>query len=81
MSNRHKASNYPVSDEFITWAESLAGLLTKLETKYGGVHVMLEDAGWDQGRTQHAASLVADLAMHLERIRKEMVAHANETPF
>jgi len=81
MNKRGKVSSYPVSDEFITWAESLAGLLTKLETKYGGMAAMLENAGWDQGRTQHANNLVADLALHLERIRKEMVSHANETPF
>jgi hypothetical protein len=75
------ASRYSVSDEFVAWTESLAGGLTSLEKKHGSVASMIEDPKWDQGRTQYATDLISDLIVHLERIRREMVSHANETPF
>jgi hypothetical protein len=79
--SRSKKSEHPVSDEFLVWAESLAGLLTTLETKHGGASAMIESRGWDQGRTQYALGLISDLAKHIERVRKEMSDHANEKPF
>jgi len=79
--SRGKKSEHPVSDEFLAWAESLAGLLTTLETKHGGASAMIESRGWDQGRTQYATALISDLIVHLERIRTEMVSHADEKPF
>ncbi len=76
-----KQSSFRVSDEFLSWAESLAGLLTTIETKHGGADSMIEDPQWDQGRTPYAISLIFDLHLHLERIQREMVTHVSARPF
>jgi hypothetical protein len=68
-------TKYGASDEFVSWAESLSGLLTTIDTKYGGAECMLERADWDESRTEYALQLVRDLRVHLQRLEEEMVSH------
>ena len=50
---------FPASDDFIAWAQSLSGLLTKMRTEFGSMGEMIESPGWDEGRTHYALSRMA----------------------
>jgi hypothetical protein len=72
-----KTDAHPVSSDFIARIESIAGLMTKVETEYGGVSEMLESPEWDEGKTTYALRLVADIRRQLERLDEEMKNHAS----
>lgn len=69
---------FPASDEFIVWAQSLSGMLTTMNTTYGGIAEMVEHPDWDEGKTQYALSLIKSLHVHLERIDLELTNHVRE---
>ena len=70
--------DFPISRTFLTWAESLSGFMTTIESKYGGVEQMLDAPGWDQGKTQYARELVCNLHRHLGKLKREMEQHGTE---
>jgi hypothetical protein len=59
---------FPASDEFIVWAQSLSGMLTRIRTEYGGVDQMLEHPDWDEDKTPYVVQLVKSLHEHLGEI-------------
>ncbi len=69
---------FPASDEFIVWAQSLSGLLTKIRTEYGSMPEMVESPEWDEGRTHYALSLIKSLNKQLTQIEEELTAHVSE---
>ena len=73
-----RARKFPASDEFIAWAQSLSGMLTKLRTEYGSVAEMVEHPAWDEGRTQYALSLIKSLHNHMAQIDAELSRHVKE---
>lgn len=75
-----RASQYPISDEMVVWAESLAGMLTKIETRYEGTSEMIECPEWDSGRTDYFVSLLGDVREHVNRIHAELVEHVSQKP-
>ena len=68
-------SNYPASDAFVVWLQSISGMLTKMKAEYGSMPEMLECPGWDEGRTAHVAALVKALHGHIRRIDMEIAQH------
>lgn len=72
---------YPLSAEFVQWAESVAGMLTKIETQHGGIYEMMERPQWDESATGYAIELVGDLMRHLGELHKEMSDHVSQKPF
>lgn len=66
---------YPASDEYVIWAQSLSGMLTKIKTTYGGIGEMVEHRDWDEGKTQYFLQLVKGLHRHLKSIDKELSDH------
>lgn len=72
---RDVSTEFVVSNEFILWAESLAGLLTKVDTTFGGVSKMLESPHWDKGRTNYAIEIIARLKGQIHKIHTEMSEH------
>jgi len=66
---------HSVSNSYIRWAESLAGMLTTIKIEHGGVGPMLESAGWDDGKTDYALRLTLALRDSVTRIAKEMQDH------
>ena len=71
-------TRFPASDEFIVWAQSLSGMMTKIRTEYGSVSAMVEHPAWDEGKTEHALSLVKSLRTHLSKIDRELSNHVEE---
>jgi|GEM_PF-1837208 len=69
---------YTASDEFITWAQSLSGMLTSIRTNFGSVGEMLESSEWNENRTLYALALVKSLHQHLNEIDKEFSRHVRE---
>jgi hypothetical protein len=74
-------SRHSASDEVVTWIESLAGLLMKIDTTYGGVAEMLERPDWDAGRTAYAKQLLDGLCDRLQQVRQEFQDHVAEKLF
>jgi hypothetical protein len=70
MTARHAAS-----DEFLVWAQSLSGMLTRLRTRYGSVEEMLEHPDWDEGKNEYLLQLIRLLHMDLGKMAEEMGAH------
>jgi len=73
-----RARKFPASDEFIVWAQSLSGMLTKLSTEYGGIAEMVEHRAWDEGKTQYAMALIHSLHRHIAQIDAELSCHVKE---
>lgn len=71
-------TKFTASDQFIAWAHSLSGMLTKVRTKYGGVAEMVEHQMWDESQTEYALSLVRSLREQLAQIETELSSHVNE---
>lgn len=69
---------FPASDEFITWAQSLSGMLTTIRTRFGSMPEMVESHEWDEGRTQIALSLITSLKARLAQIEKELADHVSD---
>ena len=69
------AKQYPASDEFIVWAQSLSGMLTKLRTEYGSMAEMVECPQWDRARTDFALKLLKTLRTHVTKAEKELANH------
>jgi hypothetical protein len=69
---------FAASDEFIAWAQSLSGMLTKLRTEYGSIAEMVEHPAWDEGKTEYAMSLVKSLRKHLSKMDTELSSHVEE---
>jgi hypothetical protein len=72
------AQKFPASDEFIVWAHSLSGMLTRIRSDFGTVAEMVEHPAWDEGKTRYALSLVKSLHNHLAQIDEELSTHVNE---
>jgi hypothetical protein len=72
------AKNFPASDEFIAWAQSLSGMLTNIRTEYGGIAEMVEHPAWDEAKTQFAVALIKSLHSHLAQIDAELTNHVQE---
>ena len=61
-----RSRKYAASDEFIVWAQSLSGMLTKMKTEYGTIAEMVEHSAWDEGRTHYALALIQSLHGQLD---------------
>jgi hypothetical protein len=66
---------FPASDEYVVWAQSLSGMLTKLKTAYGSISEMVEHPEWDEGKTLHFLQLIKGLNRHLSAVDKELSEH------
>jgi hypothetical protein len=71
------AKRYPVSDEFIVWAQSLSGMLTKMRTEYGSISEMVERSDWDGSKTDLALKLLKTLRTNLTKVEKELTSHVD----
>jgi hypothetical protein len=71
------SNRYPASDEFIVWAQSLSGMLTKMRTEYGSVAEMVEGPDWDEAKTDLALKLLKTLRTNLVKVEKELANHVN----
>ena len=69
---------FTASDSFISWAQSLSGLLTTIRTEYGSMPEMVESPAWDEGRTMVALNLVKSLGSQLAKVETELENHVNE---
>ena len=72
------ARQFPASDDFIAWAQSLSGLLTKMRTEFGSMSEMVEHPAWDESRTQYALSLIGSLQKQLTQVHEELKTHVSE---
>jgi hypothetical protein len=72
-----KRKQYPASDEFIVWAQSLSGMLTKMRTEYGSVSEMVERPEWDDAKTDLALKLLKTLRTNITKVEKELASHVN----
>lgn len=72
------AGKFPASDEFIAWAQSLSGLLTKIRTEFGSMSEMAEHPAWEESRTQYALSIVGSLQKQLTQVHEELATHVSE---
>ena len=43
-------TQFTASDDFIVWAQSLSGMLTKMRTEYGSTQELLEHPDWDEAK-------------------------------
>jgi hypothetical protein len=68
---------HPASDEFIVWAQSLSGMLTKMRTEYGSISEMVERPEWDGAKTDLALKLLKTLRTNLTKVEKELASHVN----
>jgi hypothetical protein len=68
---------FPASDEFIVWAQSLSGMLTKMRTEYGSVSEMVERPDWDGAKTDLALKLLKTLRTNLTKVEKELTNHVS----
>lgn len=68
---------YAASDEFIVWAQSLSGMLTKIRTEYGTISKMVERPDWDASKTDLTLRLLTTLRTNLTRVEKELADHVN----
>jgi hypothetical protein len=66
---------FPASDEYVVWAQSLSGMLTKIKTTYGSASRMVEHKDWDEAKTQYFLHLIKGLSRHLKSIDKELTDH------
>jgi hypothetical protein len=66
---------FPASDEYVVWAQSLSGMLTKIKTTYGSVSEMVEHPEWDEGQTEYFLQLIKSLHRHLAATDKELTGH------
>ncbi len=73
-----RAQKYPASDEFIVWAHSLSGMLTRMKSEYGGVAEMVEHPTWDEGKTIYALHLLQSLRKHIAQVERELHVHVEE---
>lgn len=71
------AKRYPASDEFIVWAQSLSGMLTKMRTEYGSISEMVERSDWDGSKTDLALKLLKTLRTNLTKVEKELTSHVD----
>ncbi len=69
---------YKASDDFIAWAQSLSGMLTKIRTEFGSVSAMIEHPEWDESKTDNALFLIKSLRAHLSKIDRELSSHVQE---
>jgi hypothetical protein len=75
VSKRRRVA-FSASDEVIPWVESITGLLTLIDTKYGGLSEMLESPAWDESKTDYTMRLVKALSKRVARLEKEFLDHA-----
>jgi len=73
-----RVQKFPASDEFIVWAQSLSGMLTKMTSQYGGIAEMVENRAWDEGKTMYALHLLQSLRTHLAKVESELLTHVEE---
>jgi hypothetical protein len=73
-----RKQEFPASTEFILWAQSLSGLLTRLKTDYGQITEMVERPTWDEGKTTFALALIRSLRVDLAQLEEELSAHVEE---
>ena len=66
---------YPASDKFLTWTQSLSGMLTKMKTDHGSISEMVESAEWDSSKTDLALKMLRSLRINLDKMQKELEAH------
>lgn len=79
MAARKRAvtTKYTASDEIIRWIESITGLLTYIESEYGGIPELVEHPRWDDSRNKYAASLLSGLKRDISRASQELNEHVN----
>jgi hypothetical protein len=68
---------YPASDEFIVWAQSLSGMLTKMRVEYGSISEMVERPDWNGAKTELALKLLKTLRTNLTKVEKELASHVS----
>ena len=71
------SQRFPASDEYVVWAQSLSGMLTKIKTSYGSVSEMVESVEWDEAKTQYFQQLIKSLHRHLAKVDKELTDHVS----
>jgi hypothetical protein len=71
-------SMFSASDEFIVWAQSLSGMLTKIRQRYGSISEMLEHPDWNEDKTGIICRLVHSLYEDMQIIDMEMTNHVND---
>lgn len=72
------ASKYTTSDEFVVWAQSLSGMLTKIRGRFETAGQMVENATWDEGKTDYFLALIKSLHKHIAEVDTELSCHVNE---
>ena len=75
--NSTVTTKYPVSNDVISWIESVTGLLAHIRITYGGVPELIEHPQWDQSRSAYAANLLAALKKDVARTEKEFRDHVH----
>ena len=68
-------TRHPASDEVIVWLESLSGMLTQIDTKYGGIAELVEHPDWDENRTSYACKLIRALHARIRDVDLELSDH------
>lgn len=70
---------FPASDEYVVWAQSLSGMLTKIKTTYGSVSEMVEHPDWDESKTQFFL-LLGNLGFKLAHYQPGICKRASTVP-
>lgn len=69
---------YPDSDNFLAWAQSLSGMITRIRTSHGSVAQLLESPGWNDSKTALALTMISGLKKEITALHKEMKDHVQE---
>ena len=72
------SQKFIASDEFVIWAQSLSGMLTRIRSEYGSVAEMVEHPAWDEAKTHYSLSLIKSLCEHLTQIDEELTEHVQD---
>jgi hypothetical protein len=72
-----KIDHYSASDDVLQWLESISGLVTYIQSKYGGVLKLIENSKWDESKNQYALALVLALKREIALLEKEFKIHVN----
>lgn len=71
---------YAASSEIVPLLESLTGMLSLIETKYGGVGQMIEGPEWDESKTDYSYRLVRTLRSRIATLEREFHEHVDQKP-
>lgn len=71
------SKRFAASDEFISWAQGLSGMLTTIRTKYGSTDRMIQRSDWDEGKTGLALNVLRSLRTNISKLEKEFAHHVS----